>query len=176
MTELAKEYGAALFLLAKEEDSVDACVRSMTVIDTALADNPSYATLLSSPNIPKKERTALLDEAFAAHVDRTVLSFVKLLCEKGHIRLFADCKEAFDALVTEDRRTVIAKVTSAVELTDNEKATLIERLQAMDGRTVTAVYHTDASLLGGVVVELDDRVLDGSLKRQIHRLKEVIEP
>ncbi len=176
MTELAKEYGAALFLLGKEEGTLDAVTAGLAVMSEAFADNPTYLELLSSPNIPRQERLSLLEEAFAPHVETTALSFVKLLCEKGHIRAFAECRDAFDALVTEDRRTVIAKVTSAVALTDEEKAALIERLEAMDGRTVTADYHTDASLLGGVVVELDDRVLDGSLRRQIHRLKEVIEP
>jgi F-type H+-transporting ATPase subunit delta len=62
-----------------------------------------------------------------------------------------------------------------VPLTDAQKAALLDKLQAMDGRTVSADYHLDASLLGGVVVELDDRVLDGSLKQQIRKLKEVID-
>lgn len=176
MTELAKDYGAALFALGKEDGTLESLSAGLVTVSRAFADNPQYLMLLSTPNIPAAERTALLDEAFASSVDRTALTFVKLLCEKGYIRSFEECKAAFDALVTEDSRTVIAKVTSAVPLTDAEKATLIERLQAMDGRTVTAVYTQDASLLGGVVVELDDRILDGSLKRQIRQLKEVIEP
>lgn len=176
MTELAKEYGTALFAVGKEDGTLESLSEGLVTVGRAFDEHPPYRILLSTPNIPMKERTALLDEAFAASVAPTVLTFVKLLCEKGHIRSFEECKEAFDALVTEDRRTVVAKVTSAVALTDAEKATLIERLQAMDGRTVTAVYTVDASLLGGVVVEFDDRIIDGSLKRQIHRLKEVIEP
>ncbi len=174
MTELAKEYGTALFHLAAEESCVDACAASLGTVKDALDGNPDYVALLSAPSIPKQERLALLDEAFK-DIAPTVLSFVKLLCEKGRLSSFSECKEEFDALHAESKRIVNAKVTSAVPLTDAQKAALLDKLQAMDGRTVSADYHLDASLLGGVVVELDDRVLDGSLKQQIRKLKEVID-
>lgn len=174
MTELAKEYGTALFLLASEEQSVEACAASLVTVEEAFQSNPDYVALLSAPSIPKQERLALLDEAFK-DIAPSALSFVKLLCEKGRLSFFSECKEEFDALLAASQRVVTAKVTSAVPLTDAQKQALIDKLQAMDGRTVTADYHLDASLLGGVVVELDDRVLDGSLKQQIRKLKEVID-
>lgn len=174
MTDIAKEYGAALFLLAKEEGKADDYARDLELVRGVFEENPAYAVLLSSPNIAKKERASLLEDAFGDALEGDVLSFLKLLCEKEHILLFNSCKAAYDELLSEDRKVSVATVKSAVPLTDTEKKTLIQKLEALSGRTVDAYYTVDESLLAGVVIEIDDKILDGSLKRQIRNLKEVI--
>ncbi len=175
MTDIAKEYGAALFMLAKEDGNAEAVARSLALVNAAFRENPDYQTLLSLPNIAREERVSLIDRAFASSVEESVLSFLKLMCEEGCIRAFTTAKAEFDALLDDDKRLSHATVTSAVPLTDGEKHTLIAKLEALSGRTVVAHYRTDESLLGGMVVELDGTVYDNSLKRQMNRIKEVIE-
>lgn len=175
MTDIAKEYGAALFMLAKEGGNADAVARSLETVAAAFKANPDYEVLLSLPNIAREERVSLIERAFAASVEESVLSFLKLMCEEGYIRAFATAKAEFDALLDDDKRLSHATVTSAVPLTDGEKQALIAGLEALSGRTVTAHYRTDPALLGGMVVELDGTVYDNSLKRQMNRIKEVIE-
>ena len=175
MTDIAKEYGAALFMLAKESGNVDAVAQSLALVEAAFEAHPDYNILLSLPNVAREERVALIDQAFAASVEDSVLSFLKLMCEENAIRAFSAAKAEFDALVDDDKRVSHAVVTSAVALTDDEKRTLIAKLQARSGRTVQAEYRLDTALLGGMVVELDGTVYDNSLKRQVSRLKEVIE-
>lgn len=174
MTDIAKEYGTALFMIAKEEEAVAAFAGALSLVQDAFAQNGEYQELLASPGIPLKERTALLEQAFASSVPESVLSFLSLLCEQGHIREFAACKAEYDALYNEAARVSRTVIKSAVPLSDGEKQTLIDKLQTLSGHTVEAVYEIDESLLGGVVVEMDDRVIDGSLKRQMRKLKEVI--
>ena len=175
MTDNAKEYGAALFMLTKEEDKTAAFANDLVTVEAAFAADPEYAVLLSMPNIPRGERVSLIDAAFSASVNDTVLSFLKLLCEEGCIRAFAQAKAEYDALHAQDQRISFATVTSAVPLTEQEKQSLIAKLQARSGNTVEAHYLLDESLLGGVVVEMDGTVYDGSLKRQWRHIKEVIE-
>ncbi len=175
MTDIAKEYGAALFMLAKEDGNLDAVIKSLALVETAFQDNPDYELLLSLPNVAREERVALLDAAFANTIEETVLSFLKLMCEEGYIRAFATAKAEFDALVDDDNRLSHAVVTSAVPLTDSEKAALIAKLERQSGRHVEAEYRLDEALLGGIVVELNGTVYDNSLKRQMTRIKEVIE-
>ena len=86
MTETARMYGGSLYDLAAEE-GLEA--RILGELDEAVAlfkANPDYLHLLSIPSIPKKERCALLDEAFRGQVHLYVLNFMKLLCEKGALR------------------------------------------------------------------------------------------
>ncbi len=175
MTDIAKEYGEALFMLAKEDGNVDAVARSLALVEAVFEAHPDYDILLSLPNVAREERVALIDQAFAASVEDSVLSFLKLMCEENGIRAFAAAKAEFDALVDDDKRVSHAVVTSAVPLTDDEKRALIAKLQSRSGRNVQAEYRLDAALLGGMIVELDGTVYDNSLKRQVSRLKEVIE-
>ncbi len=175
MTDIAKEYGEALFMLAKEDGNINAVACSLALVESAFETHPDYDSLLSLPNVAREERVALIEQAFADSVEDCVLSFLKLMCEENCIRAFSAAKAEFDALVDDDKRVSHAIVTSAVPLTDDEKGALITKLQARIGRTVQAEYHLDPALLGGVIVELDGTVYDNSLKRQVSRLKEVIE-
>ena len=175
MTDTVKEYGTALFMLAKEENKTELFARNLATVEAALAAEPDYAVLLSLPNIAREERVSLIDEAFASSVDDTVLSFLKLLCEEGGMRLFADAKAEYDALFAEDQRITHATVTSAVPLTDEERQAIVNKLQTISGHTVEAHYLLDESLLGGVVVEMNGTVYDSSLKRQMRHIKDVIE-
>ena len=99
MTDISKEYAAALFALARESGQERAFSAALALIDRQLTAQPEYAALLSSPNVPLKERLGLLEEAFGAQVPEYVLSFTQLLCEKGHIRQFSACVQEYEALV-----------------------------------------------------------------------------
>ena len=158
MTDIAKEYGAALFMLAKEDGNLDAVIQSLSLVETAFNANPDYELLLSLPNVAREERVALIDSAFADAVEESVLSFLKLMCEEGYIRSFATAKAEFDALVDDDGRLSHAIITSAVPLTDDEQAAMIAKLEKQSGRRIKAEYRVDAGILGGVIAEVDGTV------------------
>ena len=126
--------------------------------------------------MPLKERLGLLEEAFGTQVPEYVLSFTQLLCEKGHIRQFSACVQEYEALVRALSDVSAARIVSAVELTGEEKAALVQRLAALSGHTVEPTYEIDGSILGGVVVYMDDRVIDSSLRHKFKEIKEVIGP
>ena len=83
---------------------------------------------------------------------------------------FSDCVSDYRKLLMASKRITRVKVTSARELTEAEKARLINKLEKTTASTVQAEYFTDPAILGGVILEYDGRVMDGSL---IHRLQEV---
>lgn len=174
MTQTAKEYAVALFELAKETDSEKTFADALNVVLNEFTSNPEYAVLLSSPNVPARDRRALLETAFAGHVPEYVLSFTQLLCDKGHITDFEKYVKEYEQLVKSFTSVSDARIVSAVPLTDSEKSALVKKLEAISGHHVTAEYEIDKSLLGGVVVHMDDTVIDGSLKHKLKEIKEVI--
>ena len=174
MTETAKEYATALFELANETGEEHVFADALCVIQNEFASAPEYIDLLSSPSIPLSERRTLLEKAFFGKVPENVLSFAELLCDKGHIREFDKYVREYEQLVKAFAAVSSARVVSAVPLTDSEKASLIKKLEKISGHMVTAQYEIDESLLGGVSVYIDDTVIDGSLKRQLKEVKEVI--
>ena len=102
-------------------------------------------------------------------------SFLSLLCERGKIRELPDCVREYDLLLGVRRRTSTATVVSAVALTEEEKQKLQKKLEAFCRRRVVLVCRCDPSLIGGITVTVDGQVLDGSLKRRLQDVKEVIQ-
>ena len=91
------------------------------------------------------------------------------------MRHFFKCNDEFNKLMCDDRAITSATITSAVELNDDEKKKLIAKLEKLSGRRVNATYKIDKTLLGGFIVEIDGKILDGSLKKQMQNIKGVID-
>ena len=95
MNRIGTVYGQGLYALAKEEGLEEVIMEQLQVLDACFGEQPDYLKLLSSHDLPKQERTALLDEGFRHKVHLYVLNFLKLLTEKSYIRQFGDCCHAY---------------------------------------------------------------------------------
>ncbi len=174
MNEIAKEYGTALFMLACEKNEQKTYAEALESIKKTFLEDPQYTELLSSPGISLKERLCFIDEAFSNRVPEYVVSYLKLLCEKGRIQYFMESADEYKALLDASAHISNVKITSAVELTDTEKQKLINRLELMEKGKVHAEYFIDEALLGGLIIEVDGKVMDGSLRHRLHEVKEVM--
>ncbi|MBO5784324.1 MAG: ATP synthase F1 subunit delta [Clostridia bacterium] len=174
MSEVAKEYGAALFMVAAESEQTAAFAEDLTAIGKAFEDNPDYIPLLSSPNIPMDERLLQIEQAFGGAVQEPVLAFLQLLCQKGHIREWEAAAQEYQALWQAAAQVCDAVVTSAVPLSEPQQQKLLEKLEQTYGKTVRAVYRVDPAVMGGLIVEMDGKVLDGSLRERLRDIKDVM--
>lgn len=174
MNDIGKEYGAALFMLASEENARDEYEASLEKLKDIFKEMPDYLSFLASPGISLGERLSAIETAFADVLPANVLSFVQLMCEKGRIDNFFEAAEEYKSLLEASKHISCAKVTSAVELEEGEKIKLIEKLTAMSGGEVNIEYVIDSSIMGGLIVELDDKIMDGSLRNRLREVKDVI--
>lgn len=174
MTEISKEYGTALFMVACEEGEQKEYAGYLKEIKNLFDENPAFFELLSSPSIQLSERLVAIDNVFGKVLPEYLLSYLKLLCEKGRIECFLESVEEYNALLNASERVFNAKVTSAQELTEEEKAKLIEKLGKSYKGSIQAEYVIDGALIGGVIVEIDGRVMDGSIRHRLQQVKEVI--
>ena len=174
MAQVIKEYAMALFSLAQETDAVKEISEALDTVSAVMRDNPEYTELLASPNISKAERVEAVEQAFTGTVPEHVVSFLALLCERGRIRSLSECISEYRQLCDAANRISVAEVSSAVELTEDEKSALKNKLEKLCGNSVVINCTVDPSLLGGMVVAVDGRVIDGSIKHRLHELKEVM--
>lgn len=174
MTEMNREYGTALFMLAKELGAENEYALALECVEEVFDCNPQYLDFLSSPNITINERLSALETAFKDSVPQNVLSFVQLLCEKGRINSLKGSVEEYKKLLNAQNRVSTAIVTSAIELTDTEKEKLQHKLEIKTGHSVILECRVDSSIMGGMLIEIDGKIIDASLKNYLHDVKDVI--
>ena len=175
MDATGKEYAAALYALALEGRSEQEYYDALRMAQAVFADNPTYPLLLDSPDIPAKTRCALLEKAFENKIPEHVLSFLQLLSTQRKIALLDACIAEYAAFYRQSRAVLEAVVKSVVPLTMRQQSQLVQVLEKRSGHCVHARFETQTDLLGGVTVELDDMILDGSLRRRLNDMKGVIE-
>ena len=174
MTRVSEEYAAALFTLAAEENLKHEVADSLKTVKTLALENPEYIDLLATPSIPFDERAEVIDKAFGLALHEYAVSFVKLLCERGHIRSLVECIDEYLKFYEASDGIASASVTSAVPLTEAELEALRVKLEAKLSRRVELVCSVDAALLGGVVIKVDGSIMDGSLRTKLAELTGVI--
>lgn len=174
MTEMFKEYGTALFMLAKERNCENEYAIALECVEEVFDGNSQYQDFLSSPNIPMKERLSALESAFSDAIPQDILSFLQLLCEKGRIYALKSAISEYKKLLEVQNKVTTALVTSAIPLTDSEKTALKDKLEIKTGHSVILECKVDESILGGILIEIDGKIIDGTLKHRIQEIKDVI--
>lgn len=166
-----KTYGQALFELSVEADSVDEYSRQAGVILTLLDENPDLMALLGHPQISKEKRIEVVLNCFKDRVSDDLTSFLVIIVQAGRQKFIREILMYFLNTVKAYKHIGVAYVTSAVELSDEQKAAVRERLLAItDNVAYEMHFNVDASLLGGMVIRIGDKVVDSSIRTKLDTL------
>ena len=174
MTDVGKMYGGALSELCAEEARDEAVRDQLRQVTALMRENPDYEKLLCTPNIPKAERCALLDEALRGQVDPYLLNFLKILCERGMLASLPGCCDEYRDSLYEARGILPVTAWTAAPLDEKQTKALTEKLEKTTGKQVLLTCRTDASLLGGVRLSYAGRELDGTVKGRLDKLREIL--
>ena len=167
MTQVGSVYGEALYSLAREEALDGSILEELKVLDRSFSQEPAFLKLLSAPNLSKEERCKIIDDCFRGKVHSYVLSFLKILTEKGYIRRFSECVEAFREQYHEDHGILCVTAVTAVALSEAQEKKLCDKLSGITGKTIDLTNRVDPSCIGGVRLDYDGKRLDDTVS---HRL------
>lgn len=163
---VAKVYADALFAAAVEEN----------MLETVASDFQAFMGffqeakhLLLSPTIKQADKKALLETMTG---EGAFANFVWLLFEKDRLSIIEDAKRIFDEKVDEKNLIVKAYVSSAVALSDAQRAEIKQKLDASTGFQTVIIDSVNPALIGGLVIRIGDKVLDGSVKSKLDSLLE----
>ena len=174
MRQTDKEYAEALLMLAIEDGQTEDYRNKLLTVKESIEANPEYIDFLRSPAISLNERLLAIDEAFGAFLPENILSFIKLLCENGHIRELISSINEFSKLADAMLGKASLNVYSAVELSKEQQDILCQKLNKVTGKTVEPIFTVDPSLIGGIKIEIDGKTYDGSIKTRLRDIKDVI--
>ncbi len=174
MTTTSKEYAEALFELAVQGGVTKETSEGLETVVSALMQTPDYRALLASPAIAKEERLAALDAAFRGKIPDILLAILRMMVSRGHVSAVNGMARDYDELARGYRGESMAVVTSAVPLKESEAVALRAGLEKKLGRRITLRCAEDPNLIGGIRVEVDGRVIDGSIRNKLDEIKEVM--
>lgn len=171
MTSEGALYGQSLYDLATEENLTDQLLEEMEMVKGIFAENPDYIRLLSEPSIPRQERLKLVDDAMRGQVHPYLLNLLKLLLENNLLRDFGACFRKYRDSYNKAHGITEAVVTSAVPLTQEQAAQLTEKLVQITGRKILLTQRVDETVLGGLRVEADGMLMDGTVTGRLRDIR-----
>ena len=166
----AKRYAEAAYLIAREDGTEEAWADGLGAMSVLLSDAQAADFFLSSQVAPK-EKQALAQKTLEG-VETEVLNLALILLRRGRTSLASGIAEAYQELVDDARGISHGTVTTAVPLTDDELEGMKKRLAEIAGGEVVVKAEVDEEILGGVVVRIGDRLIDGSIKNRLLALKQ----
>lgn len=171
-TKVAQRYAKALFDLALETGKVEEVKNDLDTINGV--NHPELQVLLVSPVITGEKKTNLFDAVFSSHVQPLTTSFFKLVFTKGRSVAIKEIVSAFMNMYRNHKGIQVVELTTAMPLSDEIKTSIKGILQQnvmLVNKTIELSEHVDASLIGGLVVQIDDKLFDASIKHDLQFIK-----
>jgi F-type H+-transporting ATPase subunit delta len=166
----ARRYAEAAFEVAMRDGTLERWRAELDMAAGTAGDRRAIA-VLANPAIAIERRAAALSDMLADRVSQPVLNLVQLSLRRGRIEDLPRIAAEFRRLDDERQGIVHATVTSAAELTQDEVRELTSRLERSTGGRIALDVEVDPSLLGGLVVRVGDRMIDGSVRGRLERLR-----
>jgi len=171
ISKAARRYAKALLQSALEQDILDDVEKDMRFILHTVRDSRDLVLFLKSPIIKTEDKQEVLARIFNDHVSGETTSLLQLLSEKNREELLGDICTGFIDLYNQHYGIIQVDITTAYQLSSAQRDDLHEALESSTGKKVEMDVTIDTDIMGGVIVRIDDTVLDGSVKYKIRKLK-----
>ena len=167
---IARNYAETVFQLGERSGNVEHYAELLDAIAAAVEQTPKVQAVLMSPRVPKSAKARLLGEALQ-ETPREFVLFLQALVRRGRQQLLREIATAYMDLLDRKMDRVRAGVTLARHPDEKLKRTIQESLSRELGKQVIPAFTVDPEILGGTIVRVGERVLDGSLRRRMTKLR-----
>ncbi len=171
---VARRYGGALFDVARRNQVIDRVEGQMHDFNHLLAANGDLRRVLETPAVAPRQKRAILDAVLdrAGGVDGEVRQMLRMMADRDRLMLLPWVTAAFDERVRQERHLLQAEVVTAVPLPEAQRASLVSALRQAAGSELMISEKVDPSIIGGVIARVGSLVFDGSVTRQLERMKQ----
>lgn len=169
---LAKRYATALLSAALKENSVEETESTLLALKEVYNKNEPFRRAMHQPRLSRAARKGLLRKPFEGRASRAFLEFLGLLVDKNRVSILPDVADAFDRLADASSGIVRVKVRSFRPMDEATRSTLKEKLVHMTGKKIELEEKVDAALRGGMMLQIGDSVIDGTVTHRLKGLRE----
>ncbi len=173
MAELTVEitYGKALFEAATDRNKVNVILEELKEISTIFQKNPTFNEFFNTPVISGSEKKQVIEQVFGDHISHEALSFLMVLIDKRRMTSFNRIVKEYHKLINQDHRISQGTIFSVEPLTDIQLSSFEEKTSKLLQKKVKLVNKTDATLLGGIKIFIEGKIIDASIRKQLRDLE-----
>lgn len=171
---VGRRYGRAVFDSATRTGEVDAVEADLVAILALVEAEPSFRRFLATPRVTEAQKREFLERNLGPRVRPLTLSLLRLLIEKRRLSSLGEIASAYRDLVREAKGLIEARVQTAHPLEEETADAIRRQLERITARRVLLTREIDPALLGGVRVQIGERVIDGSVAFHMKRLREAL--
>lgn len=169
---LASRYAKSLMDLAIEQNNLDTVLADIKLVEDACSQSRELVSVLRSPIIGADKKQGVVNNIFGNKVSVLTQAFLKLLISKGREANLPEVAHSFVSMYKEMKNIKTVKLTTAMPLNDTAKAALKTKItSALQGSEVEMQESVNPDLIGGFVLEMDDKLFDASVRRDLNDVK-----
>ncbi|MBN2841454.1 MAG: ATP synthase F1 subunit delta [Sedimentisphaerales bacterium] len=167
---VAEVYTRAIFQLAQERSLTEQVGDDLRGISELIGNEADFAHFLASPAISQGDKCELLKKAFSGQIEELTEDLLMVLAQRDRLNVLQEIAGCYQDMLNEVSGIVFGKVTTAVPLADSEFSGLSASIGASLGRKIQLTPVVDPSIIGGMILQIGNKNIDGSLRRRLERV------
>ncbi len=167
----SKNYAGALAEIANDNVlSYDNIKNDLNTVSDIIASSGELKNVLENITISTEIKNSIIDDVFKNQVDAKIVNFLKVITAKNKFNEFAEIKNEFENRYNDVKNIKPVDVTSAIELSDEQKNKITDKLRSKLNKEIIANWKIDSDIIGGLIIKIDDNVINSSLKNRLEKL------
>jgi F-type H+-transporting ATPase subunit delta len=168
---LSLAYAASLLELADEQHQTEQIAQELMALRQVLADNAAFGLYLADPAISQTERGEKLKHIFANQFSKLMMNFLGVLNQENRLGTIVHIADAYDSLLREKQGKIEVDVTVAHKLTSEQLEEVRQKVSTALKKDAVVHQYVDDSIIGGLVLRVQDKLIDASVKSQLASMK-----
>ncbi len=170
-TTVARNYAEALFELARRDEDLEFYAQQLGMFADLVESEKDFRLFLASPQIEPAKKKDTVRDVFQGHIPERLLRFLFVVIDKRRTRVLPEMAEEFAAMVNQHFGRLKVDITLAAEPDEAMKSQLKDKLGRMLDKEILPSFRIDPRIMGGVVIRVGDKFMDGSIRYRLHRLR-----
>lgn len=169
---IAKRYASAIYDIAESSDKIGEIREALNILAENYNEDEEFKVFLLDPSIKYDEKVKYLHKSFD-FISEDAFKIINYLVKKGRVSLAEKIKDSYLKIYYEKNNKILVNATFTKELSDNQREALMKKLEGKYKKKIVLNLSVDEELIGGGIIKIGNKVIDGSIKSQIENIKKI---
>ena len=169
---IAKRYSSAIYDIAESSDKIGEIREALNILAENYNEDEEFKVFLLDPSIKYDEKVRYLHKSFD-FISEDAFKIINYLVKKGRVSLAEKIKDSYLKIYYEKNNKILVNATFTKELSDNQREALMKKLEEKYKKKIVLNLSVDEELIGGGIIKIGNKVIDGSIKSQIENIKKI---